>query len=301
MVFGFSSLLSTIFNLFTFPGIIIHEIAHVLFCNITRTKVQSFNLFGNGISFFLTRCGHVTYDVPENAKKQLAISFGPMVFNSFITIITVFVAIALSYYIPLISWFLLWLAFSIGAHAFPSSLDGNALSRITKDEIKNNKLLALLYAPFSLFAYLAQYATVLWVDAIYSMMLIASIVLAIGQPFFWNLGDGIILNIEYNTSLKEIVPVVAFDDSPIFLDTCTEKNMTHYSCSTEKIPKSAIADDRDHIVRALIGNDCRAWNITDHELKTSTFYITLDSKKGNLLQETDCADLSIKGALLRME
>ena len=111
--------------LLTFPGVIIHEAAHMLFCKWGRVAVLDvcFFRFGNP-------AGYVIHEEPRNFHTAFLISVGPFIVNSLLCILLCFPA-----FVPVrifdradpISYFLLWLGLSIGMHAFPSTQDAKVL------------------------------------------------------------------------------------------------------------------------------------------------------------------------------
>lgn len=110
-------ILSYIVNYLTFPGVVIHELAHKIFCEqfgVVVFRVSYFR-FGNPI-------GYVTHETPANLRAALGISMGPLFINSA-------AALGFSYLATYFSagdywkWILLWIGFSAGIHAFPSDAD----------------------------------------------------------------------------------------------------------------------------------------------------------------------------------
>lgn len=105
----------------TFPGIIVHEAAHALFCRLTGTKVQQvcYFRFGNPVGF-------VRHDPPTSVWKQLLISGGPFIVNSIVGFVIGWLArrfIMGNEDLKILSYITGWLAVSIAMHAFPSRTD----------------------------------------------------------------------------------------------------------------------------------------------------------------------------------
>jgi len=113
-----------IFSLLTFPGVMVHELAHVLFCWLLGIRVVKVCLFRFG-----NPAGYVLHEEPANALQHMLISFGPFTVNTVLG-----AAVAASATVPLlhftdprISNLLIWLGVSIAMHAFPSTGDAASL------------------------------------------------------------------------------------------------------------------------------------------------------------------------------
>ena len=62
------------------PGIIVHELAHLLFCIISGTRVYKFRLFR-----FSEISGYVEHGEPNDLIGAFLISYGPLFLNSIIS------------------------------------------------------------------------------------------------------------------------------------------------------------------------------------------------------------------------
>ncbi len=110
--------------LLTFPGVILHEIAHRFMCDILKVKVYDVKYFAIGS----TRAGHVYHHKTDNSYHDFLIGFAPLFINSFFCIIFTFpytstVVIANEGTFDYASIFLYWVGISMGACAFPSNQD----------------------------------------------------------------------------------------------------------------------------------------------------------------------------------
>jgi hypothetical protein len=151
--------------LLTFPGVIIHESAHLLFCKWGRVPVFDvcFFRFGNP-------AGYVVHEPPKNFSLAFLISVGPFIINSLLCIVLCFPA-----FVPVrifdrpdpISYFLLWLGLSIGMHAFPSTGDAKVLWSQAGEAAKRGNLLAILSYPLVGVIYLANIGRIFWLDLMY--------------------------------------------------------------------------------------------------------------------------------------
>ncbi|MCB1077610.1 MAG: DUF3267 domain-containing protein [Verrucomicrobiae bacterium] len=109
----------------TFPGVIVHEFAHKLFCQITGTRVIEVRYFQ-----FDNPAGYVLHEIPTSPWKHLLIGFGPLIVN---TLGGLGIALAA---LPLkgvgegtnpLFVVLMWLAISVAMHSFPSTGDAKSI------------------------------------------------------------------------------------------------------------------------------------------------------------------------------
>ncbi|HPO14226.1 MAG TPA: metalloprotease family protein [Candidatus Hydrogenedentes bacterium] len=158
----------------TFPGVITHEVAHMLFCKWRKIAVLDvcFFRFGNP-------AGYVVHEQTDDFMTSFLISIGPFIVNSLLCIIICFPA-----YLPVrffgvedpLSYFLLWLGLSIGMHAFPSNQDASNLYKQAKIAVRTGNPLALVSFPLVLLIYIANISSIVWADLAYG------IALGIGLP-----------------------------------------------------------------------------------------------------------------------
>lgn len=155
----------------TFPGVIIHELGHKLFCDWTNTKVHKVCYFR-----FSNPAGYVLHERASNLKSAFLISIGPLIFNTIICSGVTFIAWIMNHNSS-VFYILMWIGISAGMHAFPSNQD--ASSFLT--EVKENKGASFLYFVSVFFALLLKLANLLrffWFDLIYAIfigMLIPSV------------------------------------------------------------------------------------------------------------------------------
>jgi hypothetical protein len=151
-------------SLLTFPGVIVHELGHRLFCNWTDTKVHKVCYFRVG-----NPAGYVLHERAKELQSSFFISVGPLIFNTVLCSMITFIA-----------WFmdhesdsfliLMWLGISIGMHAFPSNEDASNFLM----EVKENKGRSILYYISGLFAVLLRLANSLrfiWFDLVYAIVI----------------------------------------------------------------------------------------------------------------------------------
>jgi hypothetical protein len=157
----------------TFPGVIVHEIAHLLFCRFARVAVFDVCYFRIG-----NPSGYVVHEPPRNVYQSILIGIGPFFVNSIMGALIAFPAA-----IPMMTGginFLeivdLWLGLSIAMHAFPST--GDAKSIWASVFSPGTPVLArLLTVPLVCFIYLGAIGSFFWLDLIYG------VVIAVALPY----------------------------------------------------------------------------------------------------------------------
>jgi len=157
-------------SLLTFPGVIVHEIAHRFFCDITGTLVYhvSYFRFGNPSGFVIHR--PVT-----SLTKTFLISVGPLIINSVLCAVLAFPAISLYWFLdsqtyPWIFYILGWIGISCGVHAFPSEGDLNCIEKSLEQTNKDSLLYMVVAIIVSLLTG-ANALRIIWFDFIYAMFL----------------------------------------------------------------------------------------------------------------------------------
>jgi hypothetical protein len=154
-----------IISVATFPGVIIHEAAHMWFCKLRGVAVLDVCFFRVG-----NPAGYVAHEEIKNFNTAFLVSVGPFIVNSLLCVF-----ICLPAFIPMrvfgvpspLSYFLLWLGVSIGMHAFPSTGDAYALQQHAKKAASSGNLLAIMSFPLVILIYLANIGRVFWLDYLY--------------------------------------------------------------------------------------------------------------------------------------
>lgn len=156
-----------IISLITFPGVIVHELAHLIFCKLMKVPIYDVKYFQ-----LQNPCGYVVHEPTANPGKTFIISIGPFIVNTLIGII-IMLPVSLELFIfknynPL--YVLLgWLGISILMHAFPSSGDAQVLYN---NVIKNSEvsiLVKILVLPVVGLIYVGAYGSVVWLDLFFAM------------------------------------------------------------------------------------------------------------------------------------
>ena len=156
-----------IISILTFPGIIVHEFAHMLFCRLRKVAVFDACYFRVG-----NPAGYVIHANTSNFYTTFLISMGPFFVN---TLLCLF--ICLPAYMPIkffqldhpLSYFLIWLGVSIGAHAIPSNQDASNVYEQAKEKIKEKNLLAILSFPLIGLIYVFNFLRFFWIDVLYGV------------------------------------------------------------------------------------------------------------------------------------
>lgn len=166
-------------SIVTFPGVIVHELAHQLFCKISRIAIFDICYFRFG-----NPSGYVVHEEPKNAKQQILIGVGPFIVNTVIGAL-----ISLPAAIPVIKfksgnileYILIWLGVSIAMHSFPSVQDAKSIwASIRKKETP--MLVKIVGTPIVGIILICSIGSVAWLDFIYGIaiaMLIPSLLIKI--------------------------------------------------------------------------------------------------------------------------
>ncbi|MEW6365383.1 MAG: DUF3267 domain-containing protein [Acidobacteriota bacterium] len=153
----------------TFPGVIVHEAAHMLFCKWRRVTILDVCFFQ-----FRNPVGYVLHEDVRDFTSAFLIAVGPLAVNSLLCILICFPASlpveVFSVESPL-NYVLMWLGISIGMHAFPSTQDARNLWNHAKMEVKTMNPLALLSFPLVILIFIANILSVVWLDHLYGFAL----------------------------------------------------------------------------------------------------------------------------------
>jgi hypothetical protein len=156
----------------TFPGVIVHEIAHQLFCRMTGTAVFDVCYFRVG-----NPAGYVIHERASTPGKQLLISIAPFFINTILgALIAAPSAIAVFTFSagnPLDA-LLIWLGVSIAMHAFPSTGDAKSLWVTFKERGTPWYLKALVF-PIIVVICLGAIGSIIWLDVIYGVTVAAGL------------------------------------------------------------------------------------------------------------------------------
>ena len=150
--------------LVTFPGVILHEMAHQLFCRWFRVPIFDVCYFRVG-----NPSGYVIHENPRRASQQIWIAVGPFLVNTVVGALVAFPGA-----IPVLKFdagrpldfLFIWLGISIAMHAFPSTGDAKSIWRgVSSREVPLlGKLVAI---PVVALIYLGAFGSVFWLNVLY--------------------------------------------------------------------------------------------------------------------------------------
>lgn len=154
-------------SLLTFPGVVMHEIAHRFMCDILKVPVYEVRYFNIGA----TRAGHVIHHKTNNTAHTILISFAPLLFNSILCMIFTFPFMAANRIISFeianpLSIILWWIGISIGANAFPSNQDTAAMFATESKGVTYGAI----YIAHYIMRFL-NFLSIAWIDFAYAFLL----------------------------------------------------------------------------------------------------------------------------------
>ena len=154
-------------SILTFPGVMVHEAAHRLFCDLAKVPVYEVCYFRVG-----NPAGYVIHGHSPTLRQAFLISVGPLIVNTILCSLITFAAVPQLFFLAdhsfsLPVYALAWMGLSIGMHAFPSNTD--------MKNFVDQMHLAAYKGPFyylgRLFQgliYLANGLRIVWFDAFYA-------------------------------------------------------------------------------------------------------------------------------------
>lgn len=160
----------TFISILTFPGIVIHEFAHYIFCKLFHCKVYEVRFFRFG-----NPAGYVIHDQSSKSWQNVMISIGPFIVNTIIGIILAsLVTLNGANYLDIImdnrSILLIWLSISILMHAFPSSGDAQSLVESVLKNKRVNIFVKILTLPIIGIIYIGAFGSRFWLDLVYAIL-----------------------------------------------------------------------------------------------------------------------------------
>ena len=153
-------------TLLTFPGVIVHELAHQFFCRLYKVPVFKVVYFRMG-----NPAGYVLHEAPQRHWQTIMISIGPFIFN---TIVGALVALPAAMPVfkfdhggPL-DYLLIYLGVSIAMHAFPSTGDAANIWKMMKNA-ETSWWVKLIGYPVVGLIYLGSLGSFFWLDLFYGI------------------------------------------------------------------------------------------------------------------------------------
>lgn len=151
----------------TFPGVIVHELAHQLFCRLYKIPVFKVVYFQAA-----NPAGYVLHDAPQNKLQTVMISIGPFFLN---TVLGALIALPASLPVlhfghsaSLLDVILIYLGVSIAMHAFPSTGDAASIWNEVNKEGTPFWIKIIAY-PIVGLIYLGALGSFFWLDLVYGI------------------------------------------------------------------------------------------------------------------------------------
>lgn len=154
----------------TFPGVIVHEFAHQLFCRLFGVPVYD-------VVYFQMKnpSGYVAHEPTEKPLASFMISVGPFIVNTLLGMLIVFPAAVelfrFEVYQNLLVLLLGWLGISILMHAFPSTGDAKVVVQAILKNPDVNLAVKVVTAPVIGLVYLGALGSMMWLDLIYAVFM----------------------------------------------------------------------------------------------------------------------------------
>ena len=155
----------SVISVATFPGVVIHELAHQLFCRAFKVPISEVCYFRFG-----NPAGYVSHEKPSHWTHEVLISAGPFFLNTFIGAIFSFPVILKTNFgvLSFADCLLLWLSVSIAMHAIPSTGDAKCMWKAVSGN--NAPLIAkLIVSPVIALIYLLSLGSYIWLDLIFGV------------------------------------------------------------------------------------------------------------------------------------
>ncbi len=151
----------------TFPGVVIHELAHQLFCRYFKIPVYQVCYFRFG-----NPAGYVVHGPSENWIQQVLVGAGPFFLNSLLGALLAFPS-ALRVFefdgaASPMDIVLIWLGVSIAMHAIPSAGDAKAMWAAVSGK-KASIFAKLGVAPIVGVIFLLALGSVVWLDLVFGI------------------------------------------------------------------------------------------------------------------------------------
>jgi hypothetical protein len=155
----------------TFPGVIVHEFAHRLFCDLTKTDVYDEAYFR--LNDDDTTVGFVVHAQPKSLLKSFLISFGPLIVNTILCMVLTFpftLKVGLNLSLGWSDIFMEWVGICIGIHAIPSNQDAKSFKEFVGMH-KGEGVLYVISLALSLFFWIANLLRFFWFDVFFALLI----------------------------------------------------------------------------------------------------------------------------------
>ena len=157
----------SVISVLTFPGVVVHELAHQLFCRYLKIPVYQVCYFRVG-----NPAGYVIHAQTSRWVHQVLIGSGPFFLNSLLGGLFAFPSALRGFEFngagSVIDAILIWLGVSIAMHAIPSTGDAKSMWLAVSGQ-KAPVLAKLGVAPLIGIIYLLAIGSVFWLDLLYGV------------------------------------------------------------------------------------------------------------------------------------
>lgn len=158
-------------SILTFPGVIIHELAHQIFCKLAKVAVFDVKYFQ-----FKNPAGYVRHEIPTKAYQSALIGIGPFIVNTIVGgLIACPAAIPILKFKSqvnapelMVNYFLIWLGVSIAMHSFPSTGDAASIWSHVK-RADTPVIQKIFITPIIGLIYLGAAGSFFWLDLAYGI------------------------------------------------------------------------------------------------------------------------------------
>ncbi|RMF88703.1 MAG: DUF3267 domain-containing protein [Nitrospinota bacterium] len=158
-----------VISIVTFPGVIVHEFAHEVFCRLTGTEVIEVCYFRLG-----NPAGYVIHAPASTIWKHILIGVGPFVGNSLLGFSIGLLAsrdVLQTGRLTTIGTLLTWLGVSIAMHSFPST--GDAKSMWATIWQKGTPITAKVVGiPLVALIVVGAIGSIFWLDLVYGVAIV---------------------------------------------------------------------------------------------------------------------------------
>lgn len=154
----------------TFPGVIVHELAHALFCRAFGLKIYAVCYFRFSTGF-RQPSGFVIHERSKNPWQDMVVAVGPFFVNTVVgAVLAAPAAIPLFRFGSgdLLDYFMAWLGLSVAMHAFPSTVDAKSVwDSVVKGDA--SPALKVVGVPVVGLVYVGALLSVFWIDLVYGI------------------------------------------------------------------------------------------------------------------------------------
>ena len=154
-------------TIITFPGVIVHELAHQLFCRLFKVPVFKVVYFQAS-----NPAGYVLHEKAEHNWQTVLISIGPFFINTLLGALIALPAslsvLEFNHTATILDILLIYLGVSITMHAFPSTGDASVIWKEINSET-TPLLVKIIAYPIVGLIYLGAIGSFFWLDFAYGI------------------------------------------------------------------------------------------------------------------------------------